>query len=398
MKASYFLSTAITAVVGIALTACSSNDPEPVNIDFPDSANIGVTAQSTNSLDFAWQSIKGVNQYGYELYHSNGTKVATDVTQSTHASFTDLEQNTLYTLKVYAYAPIPGNMTAVYTLQAKTGSQIPLASPAPVTATIEADGSVTISFNAVDHADYYYYELASTLTTISGEWTETTNSFSGLTSDSYTLTVTAHSYNIDYCHSEPATIQFAVETSMLPTPANLTISQDVTYSAETYIDFDEVPNADFYRYTVTGSETLNGEFYSNQNNLLILPGECTISITAVSNNPLFIDSAPATATYTVLKGEVTLPTINNVTIDTNGVVTVDLTPGSHNDYWYAYIWCENTDQTEEGYLNDDFTFTLSSYAGGQYAIYLIPGTYDSEYYGDSAGFGSYTDWFYFSGQ
>ena len=65
-------------------------------------------------------------------------------------------------------------------------------------------------------------------------------------------------------------------------------------------------------------------FYSNQNNLLILPGECTISITAVSNNALFMESTPATATYTVQKGEVGIPTINSVTVNADGVLTVDL--------------------------------------------------------------------------
>lgn len=395
MKLSYLLPIALSAMMGAAIAGCSSNNPEPVEIDFPENAGLGVTGQSPNSLDFSWQSIDGVNQYGYELYHANGTKVAADVTQNTHVSFTDLEQNTVYTLKVYAYAPIPGNQSAIYTLEAKTGAQIPLATPANLQATIETNGDVTISFGAVEHADYYQYELTSTLVSQSGEWTATTNTLSGLATDSYTLTVTAHSYDTDYCMSGAATIQFNLQQMMLDAPANLTISQDLSYSAETYIDFDAVPNADYYRYTVTGSETLSGEFYSNQNNLLILPGECTISVTAVSNNALFMESTPSTATYTVQKGEVGIPTINSVTVNSDGVITVNLTPGSHNEYWYAYVYSYNTDETCEGYLNDDMTFTITNYDGGMYSIYITPWCSDSTYYGDSAGWGGYTPWFDF---
>lgn len=386
---------AITAAMGAALASCSSNDPEPVEIDFPEKTGLEVTGQTPNSLDFSWQSIKSVNQYGYELYHPDGTKVIADVTQNTYASFTDLEQNTLYTLKVYAYAPIPGNQSAIYTLQAKTGSQIPLATPANLNAVIESNGDVTVSFESVEHADYYQYELTSSLVSQSGEWTETTNTLTGLSTDTYTLTVVAHSYDSEYCMSGAATTQFTLEQTMLATPANLVISQDVSYSAETYIDFDAVPNADYYRYTVSGSESLSGEFYSNQNNLLILPGECTISITAVSNNALFMESTPATATYTVQKGEVGIPTINSVTVNADGVLTVDLTPGSHNEYYYAYVLCYNTDVIHEGYLGDDLTFTIPDYDGGKYSIYLLPWCSDTSYYGDSSGFGSWTPWFDF---
>lgn len=395
MRLSYLFPIALTVVMGATIAGCSSNNPEPVEIDFPENAGLGVTGQSPNSLDFSWQSINGVNQYGYELYHANGTKVASDVTHNTYVSFTDLEQNTFYTLKVYAYAPIPGNQSAIYTLEAKTGAQIPLATPANLQAVIETNGDVTVSFGAVEHADYYQYELTSTLMSQSGEWTATTNTLSGLANDAYTLTVTAHSYDTDYCMSGAATTQFNLQQTMLDAPANLTISQDLSYSAETYIDFDAVPNADYYRYTVTGSETLTGEFYSNQNNLLILPGECTISVTAVSNNALFMESTPSKATYTVQKGEVGTPTINSVTVTPDGVITVNLTPGNHNEYWYAYVYSYTSDEICEGYLNDDMTFTITNYDGGLYSIYLIPWCSDTTYYGDSSGWGSYTPWFDF---
>lgn len=308
------------AVLCGSLTACNDDEPQGT----PEDPTVEVTKQRPTSLAFSWHAIEGINQYGYELTNPEGDIVDTGVLQGTSIEFNDLQPSTTYTLTVWAYTPVPGNTPSGKTvIEQTTGSQIILGAPQNLTASLNsATGNIDVTFSEVTDATYYHYELAGA-TQLSGDWTETSASFSNLATGEYALSVWADNEDPDYARSAAAIVRFSVDRIQLAAVTGLTISQDLDYSAETYIDFNAVANADKYLYTITGTEDKSGEFTEVMNNILLLPGNYSISLVAASNDPLYANSPAVTQDFTVSAIPLAQPDASTFSFTyTNGTLTI----------------------------------------------------------------------------
>ncbi|MCM1482703.1 MAG: hypothetical protein NC043_00070 [Muribaculaceae bacterium] len=375
------------AVCG-TLTACSDDEPQVT----PENPSVENTVLRPTSLAFSWHSIPGTNQYGYELTDPDGETVDNGVIKTTHIEFTGLQPATTYTLTVWAFNPVPGNTPSGKTvMELTTGQQIMLAAPGSLAVSYNsATGSFDATFNAVDNATFYHYELTGAEER-SGDWTETGASFSNLATGDYALSVWADNDDPDYARSAPATVRFSVERVQLDQVTGLTISQDLEYSPETYIDFNKVANADRYLYTITGAEEKSGEFLYTQNNILLVPGDYTIELVAASNDPLFSNSPAVTQDFTVSQCELLPPAQSSISHTySNGALTARWDAAPNATGYYFFLADANWNYIVD--WDTQTTGTKYTYRGT-----LAPGTYcigvscitDSPYYTPDS------DWSYY---
>lgn len=191
----------------LGLGSCSSDDVLKTQLDTP---ALTQNATTVSSLAFSWNAVDGATQYAYELYDASGTLVLGGVTTTTSVVATGLKDNAAYTLKVWAYGALTGNKSTspIAELTATTNKIVPLANPDPSAET--GNGSVTITWPAVENAASYAYSY-----TIEGETkkgTTKTNSVTlrSLTTGDYTVYITAISDEEAYSDSDPIAVTFHV--------------------------------------------------------------------------------------------------------------------------------------------------------------------------------------------
>ncbi len=192
-------------LLATTFTACSSDDVVKTQLETP---AVTEGSKTVSSLAFNWQPVAGASQYAYELYDADEKVVQGGVTAATSVVTTGLKPSSTYTLKVWAYSPLNSDKTTspIATLKATTNAKTPLVKPTPTAET--GNGGVTISWPAVEHADYYKYSY-----TVDGEvktGSVETNSvtLTDLPIGEYTIQIIASSNDENYADSEPISLTF----------------------------------------------------------------------------------------------------------------------------------------------------------------------------------------------
>ncbi len=197
---------ALAIIACMSFVSCSSDDVVKTPLDTP-SITQGETRVS--SLAFSWTAVSGATQYAYELYDANENLVLGDVTSTTSVIATGLTPNTAYTLKVWAFAAVTGDRSTspIATITASTNAVTQLATPVPESSS--ANGGVTISWPAVEHATSYLYSYEDGEgNTMTGETETNSITLTNLAIGTYTISITATSTDEDYSNSATATITF----------------------------------------------------------------------------------------------------------------------------------------------------------------------------------------------
>ncbi len=197
-----------TFLLTTTFTSCSDNDMEKTQLESP-VVTQGNTTVST--LAFSWQPVPGASQYAWALYDAGGNVVSDngDVTTNTSILATGLTPNTTYTLKVWAYSPLNGDKSTspIVTLTATTHPVQQLSNPETPQAT-SANGGVTITWPAVEHATGYRYKYTVDEEVISGMVETNSVSLQNLPIGEYTIEIVATSTDENYCDSDPITLTF----------------------------------------------------------------------------------------------------------------------------------------------------------------------------------------------
>lgn len=215
MKIYKNFAVAMACALAFGLSACSDDDDAIKSVlKDPSLANV---SESVSSLTFSWDKVDDATQYGYELTDPEGKAVYTDVTKYTRVHFTGLRPATTYTLSVWAYSKVYGDVgtSKIATLTGTTASTEPLAAPT-LTAEVAA-GVATVSWEEVPHATSYIYSYEITgketgaSEEIKGETSDLYVEISGLDIDrEYTVSVYAVSTDEVYTESEKATVSFTM--------------------------------------------------------------------------------------------------------------------------------------------------------------------------------------------
>ena len=198
------------ACMGV-FSSCSDDD-DTLNGKL-DKTNVEVLSQSVSSLSFTWKAIKNASQYAYELSDPDGNLVESGVTTDLAASFTNLQPNTTYQLKVWAYGAYgSGYETSepIY-LTATTPAIVQLGTPKVTVVTSGA--TTTASWKSVEHAKKYEYYVklkGADKVLESGTVTDTEVALYGLVGE-YELGVKSLSTSEAYSDSEYAKVEFKVE-------------------------------------------------------------------------------------------------------------------------------------------------------------------------------------------
>lgn len=177
---------------------------------------VNLEESTVSSLTFSWDAVENATQYVYSLSDPSSNVVSGDETTSTSATFTGLESNTTYTFTVSAYGDA-GKYSASEeaTITATTAAVAQLDTPA---LTVNTEGGVTISWNAVENAasyEYSYCKEGEEDSKTSGSTTETSVTIAGLSSGTYTFEIYAKSGDESHSDSEAATTSFSVERQEL---------------------------------------------------------------------------------------------------------------------------------------------------------------------------------------
>lgn len=194
-----------------AFSSCSDDD-DTLNGKL-DKTNAEVLSQSVSSLSFTWKAIKNASQYAYELSDPDKNLVENGVTTDLAASFTNLQPNTTYQLKVWAYGAYgSGYETSepIY-LTATTPAVVKLGMPEVKVVTSGA--TTTASWKSVEHAKKYEYYVKlkdSDKVLESGTVTDTEVALYGLVGE-YELGVKSLSTSEAYSDSEYDKVEFKVE-------------------------------------------------------------------------------------------------------------------------------------------------------------------------------------------
>ncbi len=202
-KIHYILLLAIIACMSLA--SCSSDDVVKTPLDTP---SISQSETMVSSLAFNWKPVSGATQYAYELYEGDN-RVMGNVTNETSVVATGLVPNTTYTLKVWAYAAVTGDKSTspVATLTATTNAITPLDNPVPHASS--ANGGVTITWPAVEHATTYLYSYKNAEgETVKGSTDTNSITLTNLAIGTYTIGITAISTDEAYSNSETISLTF----------------------------------------------------------------------------------------------------------------------------------------------------------------------------------------------
>lgn len=202
----------LLALLG-AMSFCTSCEDDEVVKTPLGTTSISSANATVSSLTFSWEAVSGATQYAYELRDPDEALVKGDVTTGLTATFTGLKDNTTYTLTVWSYAALSSDKTTspVAKLTATTVKIVPLEVPAP-SAEMQ-NGQMVLSWDAVDNASYYSYQLYSLEDDVETEITDsytydTSVAFDGLALGTYRFYIQAMSENEAYSNSEIVKIDF----------------------------------------------------------------------------------------------------------------------------------------------------------------------------------------------
>ncbi len=157
MKLNSILPIALFTLIAAGFTSCSDDDTVLQELNSP---SVSTTLQTFNSLTFEWDKVENAVQYGYQLLDPSGNVVSTGTTTATTATLTDLQYATTYTLNVWAFAAMNSDFTTAPTVTL-TATTAPLTKLATPTVSLATSGSTnTFSWEAVDHAESYTYEVS----------------------------------------------------------------------------------------------------------------------------------------------------------------------------------------------------------------------------------------------
>ncbi|MCM1356005.1 MAG: fibronectin type III domain-containing protein [Staphylococcus sp.] len=396
MKKIRFFAAALSCVISFGLFSCSDDDDAlKSTLKEPVPATV---AGSVSSLTFEWDKVDQATQYGYELTDQNGEVVKTDVTKTTAVKFTGLRPATTYTLSVWAYSKVYGDVgsSKIATLTATTASTEALAAP-QLTATVAA-GTATVNWEAVTNATTYAYSYSvpdkatGERNVVSGETSDTYIEISGLPlNEEYTVTVTAKSSNEVYTESEPASVSFTMTHTEAWTvtgtytsahlgttfPVTMTAYDDNTYMLESWYGV----NGYNFEFSVSGDGTVTptGDYKTNSNGDYVIP-------TGVAEMPDVYLSMSNVSTFSgnERSGQISIRTCNYG----NGTDTFTWIP-ARQEIWrvtgtyHSHIL--NADYTETLIAYDDQSYTLEPFYGvGGYNLEFKIGTDGMEiinYYG-----------------
>ena len=152
-KELYRIFLMMTAIL-LGFASCSDDD-EVAKTPLPPTS-ISEGAKTVSTLAFSWTPVNDATQYAYELKDEAGSVVLGGTTNTTSILATGLKVHTTYTLSVWAYAALTGDKTTspIATLTATTNDVVQLGTPQAEAS--ESNGIVTISWPAIDNAEYYY--------------------------------------------------------------------------------------------------------------------------------------------------------------------------------------------------------------------------------------------------
>ncbi len=195
-----------TFLLTVTFASCSSDDVVKTQLASP---VVSEGSKTVSTLAFNWEPVSGASQYAYELYDANDNVILGDVISNTSILATGLTPSSTYTLKVWAYSPVDGEKSTspIATLTATTNAVEQLSKVETPQAT-SANGGVTITWPAVEHATGYKYKYAVDGVEQTGEVETNSVSLQNLPIGEYTIEITATSSDENYCDSDPITLTF----------------------------------------------------------------------------------------------------------------------------------------------------------------------------------------------
>ena len=211
MKTNKLFAILLCVACSIGLYSCSDDDAkQPL-------ANPAVNTSGTSyqSLTFSWDAIPNAVQYGYRLTEEGDGYSESGVTKATKIKFNNLQPATTYQLEVWAFAALDGDYSTppAVVLTATTDALTKLGTPQLTVEEIR--GIVHASWDPVENAQSYYYEVSGSgnQTVASGTTTETTVDIRGLVRGDYKFSVYATTAQGGFEQSDAAIGTFQITTS-----------------------------------------------------------------------------------------------------------------------------------------------------------------------------------------
>jgi hypothetical protein len=194
-----------------SLAACSDDDD--VNLTALNTPSNGDAVATVYTLTFSWDAVANATQYAYELKNEAGDVVSGDVTNKTSVYFSGLRDGATYTLDVWAYAKAYSDQytrSKVGTFTGTTVATKTLAAPQNLAAN---EKGTTITWDAVEHAEYYGYVVDNATDTV---YTYTTTvTLQGYNGGEHTISVFGVSGDEEYPRAESATLTFTIVKQLL---------------------------------------------------------------------------------------------------------------------------------------------------------------------------------------
>jgi hypothetical protein len=200
----------LIATLAIGSLAACSDDDDAILTALSTPAASGDATATVSTLTFSWDEVANATQYAYELKNATGDVVSGDVTNKTSVYFTGLRDGATYTLDVWAYAKAYSDQYTRSKVGTFTGTTIAtktLAAPQNYVETVNGV-KITISWDAVEHADSYMYQVDEQ------KWNGTVENsvtLNGLSVGSHKISVYALSSDEEYPRAETSSFEFTVE-------------------------------------------------------------------------------------------------------------------------------------------------------------------------------------------
>jgi hypothetical protein len=276
MKTKYILGCLLSALAATAFVACSDDDEAAL---LRPAVDVTSNQTTVSSLTFHWPDRGDAAYWEYQLRNESGEVVAEGEVEkggSRSLVFTGLQPNSKYTLDVTAVSATGERSTSSFT--AKTNAVVKLGTP-KVTAS-QSTNIVTVSWDAVTNAAYYYYEVKDDEYELYdfGKTTDTSVQLSELELGHYTITVKAFTGSESYSDSEYGSAEFdrvlgrmwyapGTYKSANGTTVNSTIygMEDGSYVIEAFygnVGYDLEFTTDKYNsIVITNGEEINDEYW-----------------------------------------------------------------------------------------------------------------------------------------
>jgi hypothetical protein len=258
-------------------TTTPTSKPTPTPEPTPDSGTV-FSVEVRRHSGFVVISWEGSNYNGYNVTISGETSrtfwVSSTEVSISEDTFTDGET---YLITVKSY---DGHGEASYTFRKES---VELEAPENLNYETGDDGSLTITWDPVDHADSYEVDIGSEKQAV------TTNriTFPHVSNGTYYVYLTAKSSDPDYTLSQPSSVQVYQQSISgiidLATPSNVQVKYDSSSNSIT-ITWDPVEHADHYGVTF--------EYSPYSSSYIVYFPSITIKNTDFSNDYCVITAYP----------------------------------------------------------------------------------------------------------